>query len=233
MSSTFEDQLKNPGCPLAVSASASRTALLAFGGIVGALGIPPFEFFNVTRDFPLTRVYVRDPDQAWYHRGLRGLTLNVRSTAHALGALLKERSAERTVLVGNSMGGYAALAIGALMDATEVHAFSPQTFIDSANRARHGDDRWASLIARTLARGDPSLYDLLPLLEGYRGRCRFVLHYGATHALDRIHAERLSSCASVTLRPHPASGHNIVRVLRDSGELARIISGASTAPAQP
>ncbi|HEY8018305.1 MAG TPA: hypothetical protein VIG53_02305, partial [Actinomycetota bacterium] len=52
---------------------AGETTLLAFGGIRGGLGIPPYEFFRVTEGLPVRRILVRDLDQVWYLRGIRGL----------------------------------------------------------------------------------------------------------------------------------------------------------------
>jgi acetyl esterase/lipase len=52
---------------------------------------------------------------------------------------------ERTVTVGSSAGGYAALLFGHLLEVDEVLAFASQTFLDPALRDRHGENRhlWA------------------------------------------------------------------------------------------
>jgi hypothetical protein len=223
MTERFEQDLANPASPLAVSrVSGAPAALVAFGGIVGALGIAPFEFFNATKAATLGRVFVRDLRQSWYHAGLPGFSTNLRDTARVLEAVLGERP-PRVTFVGNSMGGYAAIAFGVLLGATEVHAFSPQTFIDRHNREEHGDSRWPEAIARVHEVGDASLYDLLPVLQAYRGECRFVLHYASGDALDRIHAERLAGCGAVTLVPYAHDSHKLVTHLRDTGDLAPML----------
>lgn len=43
----------------------SSTLLIAFGGINGALGIPPFEFFKITSELKVNKIYLRHLNQSW------------------------------------------------------------------------------------------------------------------------------------------------------------------------
>ena len=38
--------------------SEGKSLLIAFGGIIGALGRPPFEFFNLTKKIEVKKIYV-------------------------------------------------------------------------------------------------------------------------------------------------------------------------------
>lgn len=222
----FDAQVQDPAAPMAVAlVPGSRALLVAFGGIIGALGIPPFEFFNLTKGFALSRVYVRDLDQAWYHAGLRGVSSSAAETAEVLRTLVAESGAERVVLVGNSMGGYAALLFGALLGADVVHAFSPQTFVDRASRSMHGDRRWSAQL-EPVHRANPPHLDLLPLLRDRDGDGQMIVHYSPADALDTIHAERLRGLPRVELRRHADGGHNVIKHLRQSGALDAIVRGA-------
>ena len=49
-------------------------------------------------------------------------------------------------MAGASAGGFAAMQLGVLCDVDEVLAFSPQTFVDAANRRAAGDNRWPEQI---------------------------------------------------------------------------------------
>ena len=46
-------------------------------------------------------------------------------------------------MLGSSAGGYAALLFGRLLEADEVHAFGPQTFISPSLRLRYSDNWWS------------------------------------------------------------------------------------------
>src|SRR5271169_3810624 len=50
--------------------SDSRTLLLTFGGLGSFGGVPSFEFGSITRAIAVKRLFVREPHQAWYHRGV-------------------------------------------------------------------------------------------------------------------------------------------------------------------
>ena len=83
-------------------------------------------------------VFVRDPTHCWFHRGLKaGVDPNsgfetVIDTLAAEVDLLKPRE---LVMMGASMGGYAAIRAGLQLKATSVIAFSPQVLLGTAERA--------------------------------------------------------------------------------------------------
>ena len=67
----FPKALEGDEDPMSVDMSdASSTLLIAFGGLRGRIGMPPFEFLRLTGEIPVKRVFVRDLRQAWYHEGL-------------------------------------------------------------------------------------------------------------------------------------------------------------------
>jgi hypothetical protein len=69
----FRQAVEDPNVPLSFDlGSDSTTLLVAFGGMAGQLGMPPFEFFKATGGIPVKRLFVRDLHQAWYHRGIPG-----------------------------------------------------------------------------------------------------------------------------------------------------------------
>jgi hypothetical protein len=73
--SDFEKNIKNPNLSLVSDLSfQNRPLLIAFGGIYGALGIPPFEFYSLTKNIDVNKIYLRDLSQTWYHSGLPGLS---------------------------------------------------------------------------------------------------------------------------------------------------------------
>jgi acetyl esterase/lipase len=141
--------------------------------------------------------------------------------------------AEEVVMIGNSAGGYAALLFGALLGA-EVHAFSPQTFIDPALRQLHEDTHW-SLFLDALGDDLDSRYaDLLPLLA--QGDGPFHVYYPAAERIDALHAERLADLTQVTLHAFYYGGHGLVRALRAVGWLRSFVDALASGqdlPAPP
>ena len=203
----------------------SDTLLVAFGGIAAGIGMPPFEFFRLVNDLSVKKLFVRDLEQAWYHRGLPGIATDIHGAAKYLAELIAEQGVGRTVFVGNSMGGYAAILFGTLLQANVAHAFAPQTFLDKTSRMLSLDRRWRGQI-RKLQRTpniDASLLDLRRLLSQTQSGIETHVHFSALHRLDCIHAQRLRATANVTLHSYPLDGHNLVRHLRDTGVLRTLL----------
>jgi hypothetical protein len=199
------------------------TLLVVFGGIAGSLGIPPFEFFNTTQGIPASKIFVRDLNQSWYHGGLRGITDNIEGVRDYLKERMIEANARRTVLVGNSMGGYAAIIFGIMIGANVVHSFSPQTFIDNWHRVWHRDFRWHKQIAKTHHIGMKKYFDLKNILKGETSGCEINIYYSTMHRLDKIHAERMRIRKNIVFHSFEKAGHGLVKYLRDEGKLSEII----------
>jgi hypothetical protein len=227
MAKNFETDLCNSESPIAIDLSPSSTSLLiAFGGIYGALGMAPFEFFNLTKNYEVNKIYIRDLYQCWYHRGLPELAKDIEDIALFLKKAVNKTGVERVVLVGNSMGGYAAILFGTLIDANEVHAFSPQTFIDKKNCEFYRDNRWHNELDKVYLFSESKFYDLKSVVDGYVGRCTFHIHYSTLDRLDKLHAEHLGKFAVTSLHPYNIGGHAVIKHLKESGMLESIICGA-------
>jgi hypothetical protein len=231
----FQDALVAPAQSVAADFSAnSDTLLVAFGGIAAGIGIPPFEFFRMVGELSVKKLFVRDLEQAWYHRGLLGIADDIRGAADYLAVQIAEQRVARTVFVGNSMGGYAAVLFGSLLRANVAHAFAPQTFLGKTSRMLYLDRRWRVPI-RKLHRvpyKDAALLDLRRVLSQTKSDTEVHVHFPALHRLDRIHARRLQAIANVTLHSYPTDGHNLVRHLRDTGALRSILLQSLGTPIQ-
>src|SRR5215469_9069707 len=88
---------------------------VAFGGIAQGLGTPVFEFMRTLSMAGVSSLFVKDPSQGWYQRPIEGLGESPAQMASNLGEMLKRNfPGKRVVAVGNSMGGFAAIAFGCL-----------------------------------------------------------------------------------------------------------------------
>jgi pimeloyl-ACP methyl ester carboxylesterase len=220
----FNDNTKPYSCDFDVDAT---TLLIAFGGVFGGLGIPPFEFFRLASAIPTKRLFIRDLRQAWYHRGVPGMGSDIPSMAREITRFVDESGASRVVMTGNSAGGYAALLFGSLTDADEVVAFSPQTTLSLLSRLRTLERKWISILVPLELRGqlDRRYADLRSFLGKHTPPASTV-HYSSGNRLDRLYATRLADVDGVKLVAHPGDSHDLVRHLRDSGDLSRILESA-------
>jgi hypothetical protein len=217
---------ETPGSLLRVGDDAGDRCLVCFGGLNLGMGLPVFEFFRTVKDLPVTKLFVRDLEQSWYHLGLSGLSRSIPESVAVIRQAVPE-GARRVVLAGVSMGGFAAIMFGALLGADRALAFSPQTFIDPWNRLRWQDGRWKRTIVRMYLRGllRPKCWDLRRLLARSTRAGRIELHYGRQDRLDLVHARHLPP-NHVTHVPYEDCQHNVVQHLRNAGLLRPMLEQA-------
>jgi acetyl esterase/lipase len=128
--------------------------------------------------------------------------------------------------MGNSMGGFAALLFGALMNASKVVAFAPQTFISPQLRLLHRESRWRQRTYRTYCRYGVfrRTYDVKPFLKT-TPHVSADIYVGKNDHHDFIHAARLSPLSSVSIHQVDGAGHGVAKMLREIGELDLILRG--------
>lgn len=228
--------LENPPSPVNITLVPGHDAvIIAFGSMRLKEPVPPFEWAGILRDMPTNKILVRDLNKIWYLRGLPGLSANPCETRDYFRLLLDEHQIRRVIVVGGSMGGYAALLHGALLEADEVHAFGAQTFLP----ARKGLIFWKSVYARNwpilrrqtgllLARDlDRSFYDLRAhLRRAATAGTVFHLYYCQDHPMDIRHARHVAGIPGVHLHPRVSGGHHVSLVMRDSGEMDVVLKNA-------
>lgn len=203
----------------------SKKLYIIFGGIAAGIVIPPFEFIKSSNILDENRLFVRDFKQTWYHAGLPGISTNISETSAHLEAIIERYAPEETIMLGNSMGGFAAMLFASLIGNVRAVAFAPQTFIGPWKRLRVRDKRWKGRIRRTYLRTLTSekFYDLSKLTDAKPWRADILV--AKDHRLDMIHARHVADLPQVTVHEYPEGGHNLVKHLRDLGELPRILRG--------
>jgi pimeloyl-ACP methyl ester carboxylesterase len=198
--------------------------VVAFGGIKHGIGIdvPPFEFLRSLSAPGCDAVFLRDVSQAWYQHGIDGVSTDVMGLAHWLEA--RRRGYRRTVVVGNSMGGYAALLFGWLAGFDLIVAVSPQTTIALPDLSALADRRWQALLERGGLRStDPRHHDVRNVMSrSVPAAQASLLFFGASSREDRAHAMRLAAEPGCHLFAVRDSQHQAARMLRDTGILARL-----------
>ena len=199
--------------------------VLSFTGMNGNLGGMFYNRFPLVTDAVRThKVFVRDPQHLWYHGGITGITRNLHETIDLIQHIARAKAYRRVVCVGASMGGYMALLSGYLIGATDIVAFSPQTFIDSVNRARYGDQRWAKELGRLPTDIPPRYLDLAILYQESSKRPEKIqVFYGKRVTLDELHVRHLGKHVEVEVNAYDVDNHAISMHMAQQGDLNGII----------
>ena len=220
----FSSLVKDSHLPLLLDlGNGSKTLVVAFAGLFGGIGVHPFEFFNIIHPFDTDRIFIRDLSQCWYLQGLKGLTTSLAETSQLLKEWLNQYQYDNVVFVGNSMGGYAAIAHGVLAGADVILSFAPQTFLNAAQLKQCGDNRWPRHFASIPLPDDECLLDLKLLLNSVTYKSKIHLFYASAERIDKVHAEHIHSGKNVELHDCVEGGHHLVHNMKKSGLLYRVL----------
>ncbi|MCB9197835.1 MAG: hypothetical protein H6600_05200 [Flavobacteriales bacterium] len=203
-----------------------KNLLVSFGGIQQGLGIPVFEFFNSISDIPCDKLFLRDFGQAWYQKGVDSKLDHIDEVINYIKDKITENKYDKICFLGNSMGGYAAILFGSIMNVDTVISFAPQTFIDRFHRKIYRDKRWQDQINKVYAfeKKRKDFFDLKKYLKKNRSyKTQINIFYSPKDILDKKHAERLKTLNHIILNPIQEGGHEVVKVLRNNGELRSLI----------
>jgi hypothetical protein len=201
---------------------------------------PDFDFYGRLKKLEqnsgrhINKILVRDSGNAWYHRRIDGLGTHPDETAESLRALIREIRPSKVITIGQSMGAYAAVMYGLLLDVQQVLAFGPLSFLDPQQALLYHDRRWLSVM-RDLAANPPAsgYYDLQALGRGKTGALPDMHIIFGTKPdqdgkesvnLDAMHAQRLAAIDNCTLHPYPYSGHTVVQHLIDTKRINALLA---------
>ncbi len=196
--------------------------IVTFGGIMGKLPFPIFEFWNSLGDLDCDRVFIRDCAQCWYQKGFFKHTSSIEDSIKFLKILIQKFDYKNVVFIGNSAEGYAALLFGNILNISKVLAFAPQTFISKWLRFYYRDKRWKNEIRVGQLYGNRMYFDLHRILRN-SSVTENVIYYSVEDYLDAAHAKRLNGFSNVKLINVEKGGHNVIKVLKDNGELINLI----------
>ncbi|MHC5544551.1 hypothetical protein ACYOEI_40490, partial [Singulisphaera rosea] len=138
------------------------------------------------------------------------------------------------ITIGQSMGGYAAVLFGMLLNADRIVAFGPLSHLDPAEAERYGDRRFLPVMQQL--RDDPPKSGYSDLVElgkalDYRGDLHVLfgthpgIDDGVSGNLDALHAFRLARLPHVTLHPYPQSVHAVIQWLIDNKQIDDLLAG--------
>lgn len=88
-----------------------------------------FGFYKTLIDIGENVLFINDNTSSYYNADIPGLCTGPDSLAEIIQGFLSKRYWEKTIFIGSSMGGYAALLFGSIIHPSQVIAFSPQVDI--------------------------------------------------------------------------------------------------------
>jgi hypothetical protein len=114
----------------------------------------------------LNKILVRDPKHKWFHRGVKGLGDDVMEVTYSLNDIIEKLAPSKIFTLGQSMGGYAAIVFGALLQVDKILSFGSLSCFDSAKFEFMRDYRWMP-IAKEMEQKPPKVFanDLVELLK--------------------------------------------------------------------
>ncbi len=186
-------------------------------------GIPVFEFKNMMSKSGSSCLFIKDVFKCWYQLGIDGLGTSLQDTIDFLEGFIKPY--KNTVFVGNSMGGYAAILFGLLIEPTNVVAISPQSYLKNDDVLN--DHRWETYFER--ARKNNKNISFLDLREvEKKSDCKIAIYYSFNDFLDKSHIDLLESVHNVQKIPCYGTTHaSLVSKLNSSNLLSKIIFHSS------
>lgn len=213
----------HPGAPLVISF-----------GFVAWDKRPAFDFYGrlkkleVTSGKPINRILVRDCQNSWYHREIPGLGRHVDEVAESLTGMIQAIAPSRVIMIGQSMGGYAAIMFGALLQVDAILSFGPLSFLCPKQALTYHDRRWLSVMMALEQNPPPVRYLDLPALCKAKGeKPELQIFFGTkpdanapeSVNLDVLHALRYEPLKHCHLHPYAESGHAVVKYLIDTGQM--------------
>lgn len=205
----------------------SKNLLVTFGGISQGFSGPAFEFFKSLKDVDCDKIFIRDFKQAWYHNGIDNKIKSIEELKKWLQNTIAENEYQNVCFMGNSMGGYAAMLLGTLLNVNTIMSFAPQSYINPFNRILNRDFRWRKQMS-FIYKSPTKVKEYFDLKSFFKKHNQYnsdiKIYYSTNHRLDKNHAERLTEIKNVSLFPFSKGGHGVAKDLRDSGELHNILN---------
>lgn len=114
-----------------ISKNVTKTVLMVIfsGRQQGIANMTIFEFKNFLEDqYPeYDKLFLKDERVLWYTQGITGISSDIKGTIDYLKEYISRYS--KVVFIGASMGGWAALLYGSILNVDTIIAFRPQTFL--------------------------------------------------------------------------------------------------------
>jgi len=184
---------------------------------------PHFAAYKTMQNAKVNRLFVRDTSQSWYNGAVQGEWENADVLRERLRAVVDRRGGGRKfdpaniVCMGASMGGYAAILFGCMLNVGKVVAFSPQISLDSRLPSNPHPDAMRHIkylnVHRAIANAKNTSIDIL---------------FGSEDITDIYNIRNVHQYESISLFNVCGSPHNLLYYLAAHGVLSEIMVGYAT-----
>jgi pimeloyl-ACP methyl ester carboxylesterase len=163
-----------------------------------------FSFYGTFRGIAVNKLFVNTRANCWYRDGIPGIGDCIESAADGIRIIMQEIAPRSVTCVGNSMGAYAALLFGTLVNADHVLAIGPETLLNLPSSR-----------SRAFMRNRPpsSFDDLLPYLSQPVAGRRTDIVIGESDVVDVQCAQRITHLPGVRVRSLRGVGHEVPAML--------------------
>jgi len=209
----------DPNAAIQLSAlPGAPTLIVAFCGVAHRLGPPLPVIHRWLGQLDASILYLRDFRNAGFASGIEPVGADAPETANHILSVARELGTRRVATFGNSLGGYAALRYGPLLQADRVLAFIPATtgFSDVP------EDRRAEMLRA-------GWVDIVPLYATADAPQARVV-FGAQNPTDRAAALRLDGLPTVALEALPDwRSHDVFGALLRADRLGAVFAWMTAA----
>ena len=180
------------------------------------MGIPVYEFKNfLISNFKCHFIFIRDLNQRWY------LDDYIENSVNNIKTNINKINYSKIITIGVSMGGYASILFGTLLNVNYILAFCPQTFINFENRKKYNDTRWENIINKIYSKNINKNYYDLSLLD-FSKNTNIKIFYGKLDKLDKIHSLYLNNKNNIIIKECEGD-HSFIKILKVNNKLYDII----------
>lgn len=205
---------KSPNSPMTVVVPTG----IAFGFL------PPAMFDSLFAAHRINVIYLRDFRKRAYTRGIVSLGRDEAETIRSLNGIIADLGTPRTVAMGCSMGGFAAMRYGALLGTGVAISFAgPTELMSCYTETQRSIWNPNYFIKLQLEREQEMPMDLLPVLSSAPDT-RFFQFFGEEMRTDALQARRLDGLPNVTVMPvRGVSDHMVIDHMVADGSLDAIL----------
>ncbi|ARU55011.1 hypothetical protein OLMES_0924 [Oleiphilus messinensis] len=198
--------------PTGQPGSSARSLLVIFSGV----NATRFMGYKLTRDMPCDKLFIRDPSKSWYHGNIDGLAEGIEDLLAKIKVITDKYPMEHVTFLGSSMGGFAALLFGILLNIGKIIAFGPQIRINPHLPNNPKND------------SQIEYKDLTPLINS--STAEIDIYIGLNELADIYHVQDIKQSDNVRVQRLFGQPHNVMLFLTKINCLDTIIR-SSIAPA--
>lgn len=206
-----------------VSRPDAKGTIVVFAGLAGTFSVTPNrELDRLLSQHPVNVVYLRDPRGTLYFDGLDGIDGGESGLHRHLGDVVGTLAAPKTVCIGASGGGYAALRGGLALGADEVWSFAGSVTLEEAE---DGEFPHLSAAEAELSQNAADHQTLDDLTNQSSTRLRMII--GDGYAPDQKRAAAVADHPMVSVEELPGVAHHHSGTASvASGHLAQLMTDA-------